>query len=254
MQEILKINDKHYMLDVRKTPIGNPGDSNPVVKCSMFDLVHLWCEVIPVENLVDREKLSECVIVPVWRAMLLFYEENCALKELLVKKDIEIEQYKVEGAVLRRSLVATPRFDEQRFADNFSLYAPDEGMKVHELIRNKDRRGNLMKLLKIKHREPPAETSSPSKLSTTSKSISFTSSPTKKSPGGRIKGIEALYAKQRIPKVTATSSVALKRLQPDLSEEDYKETKQQDCDTANDIAREMHDTKGATKVRKITKL
>lgn len=48
-------------------------------------------------------QLSENIMLPVWRNILQLYEENSALKDLLIKKDIEIEQYKIEGAVLKRS-------------------------------------------------------------------------------------------------------------------------------------------------------
>lgn len=136
------------------------------------------------------------------------------MKDLLIKKDIEIEQYKIEGAVLKRSnylkarlfykfntsilgklldLVATAKFDEHKFGANFPLSIPEDGLKVNELIKNKDRRASLMKLLKIKHRDPPEMPGSPTKLNKTS----LTLTPTKRSPGGRAKGLEAIYAKQK---------------------------------------------------------
>lgn len=53
------------------------------------------------------KKLAENVLLPTWRTLLLLYEENCALKDIIIKKDVEIEQYKVEGAVLKRSMYSS---------------------------------------------------------------------------------------------------------------------------------------------------
>lgn len=49
------------------------------------------------------DELSECVILPLWRAVLLLDAKNRSLAEQLVKKDDEIAQYRAEGAELKRS-------------------------------------------------------------------------------------------------------------------------------------------------------
>ncbi|XP_058825983.1 uncharacterized protein LOC131685959 [Topomyia yanbarensis] len=206
-------------------------------------------------KLASREELSENILLPTWRTLLLLYEENCALKDMLLKKDIEIEQYKVEGAVLKRNLVATTKFDEVQFSKTFPLICPEQGLKVRELIKSKDRRAGLMKLLKINPKEPTANQPSPGKFS----AINILS-PTKRSPGARSKGLDALYAKQRIPKPLSSSTLSLKRLQMDMTDEDDEkgiaadDSASFDVSMLNDSTRELNGSRGSVKVRKITKL
>lgn len=161
-------------------------------------------------------QLAENVILPTWRTLLMLYEENCALKDIILKKDIEIEQYKVEGAVLKRSmvevalakelvktyqflklldLVATNKFDERKFSETFPLSTSSEGLRIRDLIKNRERRLNLMKHLKIKSKDP-VESGSPTKNSPKLSKTILT--PTRKSPGGRAKGLDAIFAKQRL--------------------------------------------------------
>uniref|UniRef100_A0A1Q3FKQ8 Uncharacterized protein n=1 Tax=Culex tarsalis TaxID=7177 RepID=A0A1Q3FKQ8_CULTA len=324
MQDLVKIDDKNYIVDIRRQvprdsddqkPEVAPAESTSMIHFSLFALCHshqLWCETISVESLIEREKkensiiqyssdivnetilarkaddfslqenvnnsqilclklkyyvsgipvtfnlclniasreeLSEHILFPVWRNLLLLYEENNALKDLLIKKDIEIEQYKIEGAVLKRNLVATTKFDEHKFSANFPLSLPIDGLQVKELIKSKDRRANLMKLLKMKHRDPPEIPGSPTKLSKTS----LTLTPTKRSPGGRAKGLEAIYAKQKMPKATSGSSMSLKRLQADLSDDEDKDEIQKMSNTGLDVSG-VNDTSVKGKIRKITKL
>ncbi|XP_065086084.1 non-homologous end-joining factor 1-like [Ochlerotatus camptorhynchus] len=318
MLEFLKINDKHYIVQIRKVddqPVDKRGDCCTTVQCNLFDLARLWCETISVEDLIEREKksdaiiqytpeivnetilarkaddfsisqgcedsicgdlflrlkyyvqsypvtftlrlkvasteeLAENVLLPTWRTLLLLYEENCSLKDIIIKKDIEIEQYKVEGAVLKRSLVATNKFDECKFAENFPLSAAEEGLRIRELIKSKDRRGNLMKQLKIKSKDPSTESGSPIKNATVGKAVL---TPTRKSPGGRAKGLDAIYAKQRIPKPISVSSLSLKRLQVDQGDEEDKEGILDESQTSINKS-DLSNTSGMVKVRKITKL
>ncbi|XP_052562373.1 uncharacterized protein LOC120417713 isoform X1 [Culex pipiens pallens] len=321
MQELVKINDKHYIVDIRRKVPSDSDDRKPevapaestTIQCCLFDLAQLWCETISVRNLIEREKkensiiqyscdivnetilarkaddfnlqenivdgntlglklkyyvsgipvtfnlclniasreeLSENIMLPVWRNLLQLYEENSALKDLLIKKDIEIEQYKIEGAVLKRNLVATAKFDEHKFGANFPLSIPEDGLKVKELIKNKDRRASLMKLLKIKHRDPPEMPGSPTKLNKTS----LTLTPTKRSPGGRAKGLEAIYAKQKMPKAATGSSISLKRLQADLSDEEDDKDAIEKMSNAGLDSSGVSDTGLKGKIRKITKL
>ncbi|XP_058444410.1 non-homologous end-joining factor 1-like [Malaya genurostris] len=203
----------------------------------------------------SREELSENILLPVWRTLLLLHEENCTLKDMLLKKDIEIEQYKVEGAILKRNLVATTKFDETKFCKTFPLSFPDQGLKVLELIKNKERRASLMKLLQIQFNESSAKQASPTKLSSTT-----ALSPTKRSPGTRAKGLDALYAKQRIPKTLPSSFLSRKRLPLDLADEDDKKVIPRTDNTSFDVGKpndsisELNGSRGSVKVRKITKL
>ncbi|XP_053681819.1 uncharacterized protein LOC128732569 [Sabethes cyaneus] len=324
MQELLKINDKHYIIDIRQlygdgdcpqeqSTAAAPTDRAQKIQCNVFDLAQLWSETISFTDLIEREKqsdsiiqysaevisetmlarkaddysisesrtnknelglrlkyyvsgipvtfsmslqaasqeqLSQHILLPVWRSLLVLYEENSALRNMLLKKDIEIEQYKLEGAVLKRNLVATTKFDEAKFDSTFPLVLPEEGLRVRELIKPKERRGNLMKLLKIKCKEMPTESTSPGKPI-----VPMALTPTRKSPGGRAKGLNAIFAKQRVPKSLSTSSLSLKRLQSGMDDEDDKEgilekdNSKLDASTAKDLS-----SLGGAKIRKITKL
>ncbi|XP_055585951.1 uncharacterized protein LOC129738729 [Uranotaenia lowii] len=178
----------------------------------------------------------------------MLHEQNCALKDLLIKKDIEIDQYKMEGAVLKRSLVATPRFDESKFSDGFPLVVPEEeGLNVRQLLRVKDRRSSLMKVLRIRSKDQPESVNSPVK----GKILSLSLTPAKKSPGGRVKGLDAIYAKQRMPKPSSMSSMSLKRLQ---AESDDDEDDKPNSTSAHDDSSTSLDSSGRPKIRKITRL
>ncbi|XP_055543598.1 uncharacterized protein LOC129729138 [Wyeomyia smithii] len=313
MQDLVKINDKHYIVDIRQqksTPDDGASSSAgqaTMIQCSVFDLVQLWSETIAITDLIEREKrtnsivqysaeiisetmlarkaddfsithsesngcemclrlkyyvsgipvtfsmkleaagqeqVSQHVLLPVWRSLLVLYEENCALRNMLLKKDIEIDQYKLEGAVLKRNLVATAKFDEAKFDSTFPLTIPEEGLKVRELIKPKERRGNLMKLLQIECRQVPAETASPGKLT-----LANALTPTRKSPGGRAKGLSAIFAKQRVPKSLSTSSSSLKRLQSGMADDDDKDDVLEKDNSCFDISLGKD-----LKIRKITKL
>ncbi|KAL9695942.1 hypothetical protein quinque_015227 [Culex quinquefasciatus] len=251
MQELVKINDKHYIVDIRRKVPNDSDDRKPevapadstTIQCCLFDLAQLWCETISVRNLIEREKKENSIIQYscdiVNETILARKADDFNLQENIVDGNtlVLVEKsfpktfcfqfggtyynfmkriYKIEGAVLKRNLVATAKFDEHKFGANFPLSIPEDGLKVKELIKNKDRRASLMKLLKIKHRDPPEMPGSPTKLNKTS----LTLTPTKRSPGGRAKGLEAIYAKQKMPKAATGSSISLKRLQADLSDEE----------------------------------
>ncbi|KXJ72384.1 hypothetical protein RP20_CCG018211 [Aedes albopictus] len=323
MLEFLKINDKHYVVEVRKVPgeqtTVEEHESKLVLQCNLFDLSQLWCETITVEDLIEREKTNDCIIqytaavvtetlltrkaddfsisqgcedsiggdlslrlkyyvqgipvtftlrlkvatsdelaeniiLPTWRTILMLYEENCALKDIILKKDIEIEQYKVEGAVLKRNLVATDKFDERKFSETFPLSTPSEGLKMRDLIKTRERRLNLMKHLKIKSKDPTEPGGSPIKNSPKLSKTILT--PTRKSPGGRAKGLEAIFAKQRLPKSISASSLSLKRLQASQYDEEDDDDKAEVLSTSQSTVNrsDLNNTSGMVKIRKITKL
>lgn len=62
MLEFLKINDKHYVVEVRKVAgeqtTVEEHESKLVLQCNLFDLSQLWCETITVEDLIEREKVG----------------------------------------------------------------------------------------------------------------------------------------------------------------------------------------------------
>ncbi|XP_039435798.1 uncharacterized protein LOC120417713 isoform X2 [Culex pipiens pallens] len=166
MQELVKINDKHYIVDIRRKVPSDSDDRKPevapaestTIQCCLFDLAQLWCETISVRNLIEREK--------------------------------------------------------------------------------------------IKHRDPPEMPGSPTKLNKTS----LTLTPTKRSPGGRAKGLEAIYAKQKMPKAATGSSISLKRLQADLSDEEDDKDAIEKMSNAGLDSSGVSDTGLKGKIRKITKL
>uniref|UniRef100_A0A182JAQ5 Uncharacterized protein n=1 Tax=Anopheles atroparvus TaxID=41427 RepID=A0A182JAQ5_ANOAO len=96
------------------------------------------------------EELSECVILPLWRTVLLLDAKNRALAEQLAQKDIEIEQYRAEGAELKRTTVQTAKFDHQAFDENFPVRLPPaNGLDVHRILEGHAQRENLTKALQM---------------------------------------------------------------------------------------------------------
>ncbi|XP_021697492.1 non-homologous end-joining factor 1 [Aedes aegypti] len=222
----------------------------------LFLRLKYYVQSIPVTftlrlKVATSDELAENVILPTWRTLLMLYEENCALKDIILKKDIEIEQYKLEGAILKRNLVATNKFDERKFSETFPLSTSSEGLRIRDLIKNRERRLNLMKHLKIKSKDP-VETGSPTKNSPKLSKTILT--PTRKSPGGRAKGLDAIFAKQRLPKSISASSMSLKRLQASQCDEDDDKEEVLSTSQSSINQSDLSNASGMVKVRKITKL
>lgn len=137
--------------------------------------------------------------------------------------------------------------------ETFPLSSSEEGLKIRDLIKNRDRRLNLMKHLSIKPSEP-VDLESPSKIST--KVAKTVLTPTRKSPGGRAKGLEAIFAKQKLPKSVSASSLSLKRLQTSQWEEndDDKDDVLSNHLSSTGGTNLSNSSVGVAKVRKITKL
>ena len=171
-------------------------------------------------------------------------------------------------------LVATDKFDERKFSETFPLSTPSEGLKIRDLIKTRERRLNLMKHLKIKSKDPTEAGGSPIKNSPKLSKTILT--PTRKSPGGRAKGLEAIFAKQRLvaccrlsyfghgilnftsrlPKSISASSLSLKRLQASQYDEEDDDDKAEVLSTSQSTInkRDLNNTSGMVKIRKITKL
>lgn len=96
-------------------------------------------------RLGTADELSECVILPLWRAVLLLDAKNRSLAEKLAKKDVEIAQYRAEGAELKRTTVQTIKFEAQQFDKEFPLSAPAEkGLNVTRILDGREQRQKLI--------------------------------------------------------------------------------------------------------------
>uniref|UniRef100_A0A2M4BXA2 Putative replication factor c subunit 1 n=2 Tax=Anopheles marajoara TaxID=58244 RepID=A0A2M4BXA2_9DIPT len=65
------------------------------------------------------EQLSLQLIVPLWRTVLLLDSQKRNLKAILEKKDAELEQYRLEGAVLKRTSMQTSKFNGEEFEKSY---------------------------------------------------------------------------------------------------------------------------------------
>ncbi|XP_049544635.1 non-homologous end-joining factor 1-like isoform X2 [Anopheles darlingi] len=61
------------------------------------------------------DQLSLHMIVPLWRTVLLLDGQKRNLKAIIEKKDAELEQYRLEGAVLKRTTMQTSKFNGEEF-------------------------------------------------------------------------------------------------------------------------------------------
>ncbi|XP_058063893.1 non-homologous end-joining factor 1-like [Anopheles bellator] len=108
-------------------------------------------------------QFSEYMTIPLWRAMLLLETQNHSLKQMLVKKDAELEQYRIEGAVLKRTTLQTPVFNEQLFEKQFADQGA-VGKIVGLLARGQRQRTDLMRAVSF---VDPANTVAETETTTT---------------------------------------------------------------------------------------
>ncbi|XP_052862828.1 non-homologous end-joining factor 1-like [Anopheles cruzii] len=89
-------------------------------------------------------QLSEHVTIPLWRAVLLLEAQNHSLKQMLASKDAELEQYRIEGAILKRTTLQTPVFNEELFEKQF-VDQGGAGKIMGLLARDQRQRTDLMR-------------------------------------------------------------------------------------------------------------
>lgn len=96
------------------------------------------------------DEMSECVILPLWRAVLLLDAKNRSLTEQLVQKDVEIAQYRAEGAELKRTTVQTTKFEAQQFNEKFPLSAPTgKGLNISRILDGREQRQKLINAVQL---------------------------------------------------------------------------------------------------------
>ncbi|XP_055371438.1 non-homologous end-joining factor 1-like [Condylostylus longicornis] len=131
----------------------------------------------------SEDNIKEVLIHPILLALNSFILQNDELVNIIRKKDIEIEQYKAEGAILKRRLVATKKFSHSNFNSNYVHVDVDEFLSYAK--NNIDSLENSSK-----HMIKKLEITSPEKESTL-ESIS----PDKR--GGKSKRKRALEARRQ---------------------------------------------------------
>ncbi|XP_035784781.1 non-homologous end-joining factor 1-like isoform X2 [Anopheles albimanus] len=93
------------------------------------------------------EQLSLHLIVPLWRTVLLLDGQKRNLKAILEKKDAELEQYRLEGAVLKRTNVQTTKFNgeefERSYIDQDEWSITREERTIHQLLTRLTHRHRL---------------------------------------------------------------------------------------------------------------
>lgn len=128
------------------------------------------------------DELSECVILPLWRAVLLLDAKNRSLAEQLVKKDDEIAQYRAEGAELKRTTVQTTKFEAQQFDEKFPLSAPTgKGLNIPRILDGREQRQKLINAVQLVV-EPTGQPDSPSTSGRGTKRSPSSKWPTSKRP------------------------------------------------------------------------
>ncbi|XP_050098874.1 non-homologous end-joining factor 1-like isoform X2 [Anopheles aquasalis] len=90
------------------------------------------------------EQLSLQLIVPLWRTVLLLDSQKRNLKAILEKKDAELEQYRLEGAVLKRTTMQTSKFNGEEFETSY--------MNEDERTITREDRTILQLLTRLTHR------------------------------------------------------------------------------------------------------
>lgn len=85
-------------------------------------------------KLLDSDEVQKMIMNPLFLSIHFMAEQIQELKKIIKAKDVEIQQYKNEGAVIARKTVVTQHFDEEYFDERYT-YMNDMSKSFTEISK-----------------------------------------------------------------------------------------------------------------------